>query len=315
MDLIGRLASEGLTEDDGKQLIGRDLELEAVDQFLTAAASERSALVILGDPGIGKTALWQRALELAVKGGWEVLRASPSEAEARDAFSGLTDLLGARFEGVEASLSPPLAASLAAALLRVQGEPGDAREIGAATAAALSAIGSDRRVIVAIDDVQWLDADSARAIAFAAVRTSPAVSFLVAVRTDDPSLLPLGLGRAVDPARCLRIRPGPLSLAGVHHLLRQSLSTGVPRAVLTRIAAASGGNPFVAMELGRAWHDHQPAGAELVVPGSVRGLAEARLGRLSDRALELVLHVAAAGRPAVDLLEQVIGPDTMRIPR
>jgi DNA-binding CsgD family transcriptional regulator len=292
------------------ELIGRDRELGAIDAFLAAATAGRSALVILGEPGIGKTALWQRAVESASGRGWQVLRAAPAEAEAHDAFTGLTDLLGAIFDQVEPSLPAPLSASLAAVLLRARDQPDQARAIGAATRAALDSIASSGSVIVAIDDAQWLDPDTARAISFAAVRTSPAVSFVVAARTDDPSILPLGLERAVDGTRCIRVRPGPLSLAGVHHVLRASLATDVPRAVLTRIAKASGGNPFVALELGRAWAELRTPTSDLVVPGSVRSLVDARLRRLAPGARDLVLHVAAAGRPTITLLEQVIGPDT-----
>ena len=305
-------ASSVRATDQGLELIGRDSELAAIDRFLALAASGRSALAISGQTGTGKTALWRRAVEVAASGGWEVLRAMPSESEAGDAFAGLTDLLAASFDQVESTLPPPLSAALAAALLRTPGEPSQARAVSAATLAALNALAASRPVLVAIDDAQWLDPDTARAVTFAAVRTSPAVSFAVVVRTDDPSILPLDLGRAVDPSRCLRIQPGPLSLAGVHHLLRQSLSTDIPRTILTRIAGASGGNPFVALELGRAWIEHQPATTELVVPGSVRALVDTRLRRLSPGGRDLVLHVAAAGRPTLALLERVLGPDGVR---
>jgi predicted ATPase len=289
-------------------LIGRDLELEAIDRFLGLAAEARSALAILGEAGIGKTALWQHAVESAAARGWRVLRTEPSEPEVHDAYAGLTDLLGPSFDAVASALPQPLATALAKALLRSSAtERGEVRAIGAATAAALSQLAETQPVLVAIDDVQWLDADSVRALTVALVRASPAVSVAVASRSDDPSILPLGIARAVEPERCVRVVPLPLSLAGVHLLVHRFIGEDLPRGIVTRISAATGGNPFATLELARAWRDRRHISDELTVPGSVTALVERRLGQLSPAARDLVLYVATAGRPTLEVLDSLIG--------
>src|SRR5205823_7553419 len=77
---------------DGR-LFGRDAELSTVDAFLTEARSGSSALVLEGEPGIGKTTLWKEAAQRAEAGGFTLLTSRPTEAEAKLPFAALTDLL------------------------------------------------------------------------------------------------------------------------------------------------------------------------------------------------------------------------------
>ena len=135
------------------------------------------------------------------------------------------------------------------------------------------------RVLVAVDDVQWLDAPSARAIAFAAHRLETApVGLLVALRLEETSRLP------IDPERTLpaltRLRVGPLALEDVHRLIRSRLGRTLSRPTLQEVHATSGGNPLYALELARTVVDdpdgHAP-GARLVVPTSLRDLVGARI--------------------------------------
>ena len=293
------------------ELIGRDLELAVIDDFTASAGDARSVLLIAGEAGIGKTALWQLVVDRATERGWHVLPARCAEGEVREAHAGLTDLLGPAFDEVAGAIPSPLADALGAALLRSPGNlDGQARVVGAATAAAIDALAATQHVLVAIDDVQWLDADSERAIEFAAIRSAPTVSFALTARVDDPSILPLGLSRTVDSRRSFRVLPRPLSVAGLHHVLSRSPGGTPPRRILTKIAEASGGNPFAAIELGRAWRERRDPDAEdLVMPASVRDLVDRRLSELTPEAQEVVLYVAAAGSPSIELLQRAIGPD------
>src|SRR5437016_2360535 len=74
-------------------VFGRGAELEAAERFLDGLAAGPAALVLEGEPGIGKTTVWREAVRGAEKRGFRVLVTRPAEAEAKLSFSGLADLL------------------------------------------------------------------------------------------------------------------------------------------------------------------------------------------------------------------------------
>jgi hypothetical protein len=89
------------------RLVGRDEELESLVRLLDAPDELPATAVVVGEAGIGKTALWLAAAHEAAALGYLVLSCRPSEAEARFSFSGLADLLG----GLVAEVLPELAGS------------------------------------------------------------------------------------------------------------------------------------------------------------------------------------------------------------
>jgi hypothetical protein len=149
------------------------------------------ALVLTGGPGIGKTTVWDVGIAVAHELGWRVLRARPSGAEARLSFAALIDLLDG--VGMEALAVPaPQRAALEAALLRVQptGVPAQPQAIALGLLNALRALAARGPVLVAVDDVQWVDSPSADALAFVARRVEGvAVRFLLARRSGRRSVL------------------------------------------------------------------------------------------------------------------------------
>jgi hypothetical protein len=205
--------------------VGRSEELALVDEFL--AGGRGSHLVLAGEAGIGKTTVWRAAIRRAEKAGLRVLTARPVEAEAKLAFSGLSDL----FEDVPAQaldgLPAPQRRALAIALLRA--DPGDAepdsRAVAAAVRTALVLLGP--RTIVAIDDLQWLDASSAAALGFA-LRREPVR--LIASRRPR-SALPDGLDQALAGAATVEL--GPLGVDAIHELLLERLGRSLPRPLLS----------------------------------------------------------------------------------
>ena len=138
-------------------LVGRESELGAVETFLR---SERPcALAIVGEPGIGKTTLWQVAVEHARAQGARVLIARPTESEAKLAFAGLADLLADVPDELFARLPEPQRVGLDAALLRAAStRPPERRVVGAGFLTLLRALAGESEVVCAIDDLQWLDA-------------------------------------------------------------------------------------------------------------------------------------------------------------
>ena len=231
------------------RLVGRESELRAFEAFLR---SERPrALAILGEQGIGKTTVWEVAVEFARAQGARVLIARPTESEARLAFAGLADLLADVPDELFARLPEPQRVGLDAALLRAaSARPPGGRVVGAGFLTLLRALAGESGVVCAIDDLQWLDASSAAAVEFALRRLgAEPVRGLFSVRTTE-------LARAPIPAlerdhQLERLELGPLSVAALHRVLTQELGRSFPRPTLVRIAHAADGNPLYAIEIAR----------------------------------------------------------------
>jgi predicted ATPase len=183
-----------------------------------------SVLSLEGEAGIGKTTVWREAVRLAGERGFRVLACRPAQAEAKLTFSALADLLEPVADEAFSRLSEVRRRALEVALLRA--DPGDTildrRTVAAALRSVLAELAGTGPVLVAVDDVQWLDAGSAAMLEFALRRldTEP-IGLLVSRRAAEPS--PLKLDDLVEPVRLTRAKVGPLSLGGLHHLLKERL--------------------------------------------------------------------------------------------
>lgn len=262
-------------------MIGRDHELSQIREFL-ARGFAPTALVLRGEPGIGKTTLWEAGIALAEERGLRVLVARPCEVEAKLSFAGLIDLC----ERVELDALPaPQREALDVALLRraPAGAPPEPQAIGLALRGALAAAAP---VLVAIDDVQWLDPLSAEVLAFAARRLVDArVGFLVAQRSGDSSALERALARRSLSA----VEVGPLSAGELRGVVAQRLGVELPVPTLQRITDATLGNPLFALEITRGLGQ---MGDELPVPKAVEELLGVRVAALPDEDRWLLLAVA-----------------------
>lgn len=277
-------------------LVGRDEERERVLGFVDLSAPAGAiACVIAGEAGIGKTTLWREGVEAAAK--TRVSR--PREAEASFAFAALADLLDDRPAEVLAELPAPQRRALEIALLlrEAGGRTPEPHAVGAATLSALRVLAP---LVVAIDDIQWLDRASAEALAFALRRLSPAdgVRVLATLRAggDDPT-------RAIDDAAVDRIDLAPLSLGAVQRLVAERVAQSLPRRVVRRIYDASRGNPFFAIELAR---NATPDG-ELALPRSLTALVGSQLDRVDPEAERAVLAAALVADPRTAIVAAVTG--------
>jgi DNA-binding CsgD family transcriptional regulator len=221
----------------------------------------------------------------------------PSRSEVKLAFAGLADLLEPYLETFIDALPSPQARALRVALLidDAGGQPPEPRVIAAAFRSALGLLARAAPVLVVVDDVQWLDAATAAAVAFAARRLEhEPVGLLCAQRTSRPGEdLPLELGRARQQPKVVPV--GALSLGALHRLLRTRLGTSFSHPALRRIEAASGGNAFISLEIGRALTRRDTGDARLAslpVPSTLAGLVGERLGELSTAVLSAVELVA-----------------------
>ena len=142
--------------DAAQELIGRDDELSLLMRFLGSVAAGPRALLVEGEAGIGKTALWQAGLTRAQAVGQRTLVCRPAGSEVRLSFAALGDLLAEVLEEALPALPVPQRRALQVALLLAEpeGEPPDQRAIGLAVLNVLRTLSSAGPLLVAIDDVQ-----------------------------------------------------------------------------------------------------------------------------------------------------------------
>jgi DNA-binding CsgD family transcriptional regulator len=279
-------------------IVGRDAELRQIDVVLDGGG----ALLLEGEPGIGKTTVWREAIARAERQGFRVLRARPAESEARLSHAALADLLAEAFDETSSRLPAPQVQALEVAMLR-GGGAADPRTIATGLRSVVATIAAESPLVVAVDDVQWLDRASERALEFLARRLPGNARLLLTRRTTEAAPAPLGLDRAAPETPVERITLGPLSLAALHHLIAAHLELTLPRPTLARLQQVSGGNPFFALEIARSLHDWRPSlGESLPIPADVRGVVGERLGRLPQRGREALLRAAALTRPTTAIV-------------
>jgi DNA-binding CsgD family transcriptional regulator len=283
------------------QVFGREPEQRAIAECLDGLRHSAGGMVLAGPPGVGKTTLLRDAVRLAADRGYLVLSTTPAQGDLRLAFAGVADLLEAHVAAVAASLPPPQARALRIALLEEEAGdlPPEPRLIAAAFRSALRYLSLPAPVLLAVDDVQWLDPPSVTTVGFALRRLdSEPVGLICAQRTEPAAAgVPLDLDRARFRPQVLTL--GGLSTGALHRILRTQLGSSFSRPALRRIAAESGGNPFIALEIGRALA-RDGAGAvratALPVPATLHGLTTHRLGQLAPdvrSALSLVAVMPA----------------------
>ena len=286
------------------EIVGRDEELVVLLEFVERPAEGFSALVLSGEAGIGKSTLWLAVVEAARERELRVLTARPAEAELGLSHAALGDLLGDCAAEVLPELSAPRRRALQAALLLddADGPSADARALAVAVHDALVALAERGPIVIAVDDVQWLDYSSAEALSFALRRLDrEPIQVLLARRGDQVTALELAL-----PGASERLAVGPLSLGALHGLLRDRLGRTFPRPTMLRLHEVSGGNPFYALELARALDavaaPLDPA-QPLPVPESLERLVGERLRALPAETRSALLVIAVMGAPALELVE------------
>jgi DNA-binding CsgD family transcriptional regulator len=284
-------------------VVGRGGELAALDSFLMAACGEFAVLAIEGEPGIGKTTLWREGVRQAGERGATVLEARATEAEGGLSLAGIGDLFESLGDDTLEQLPDPQRKALSAALLRSSPPPEgvDERSLAASVLSVLRKLSAERPVVVAIDDAQWLDSASARALAFAARRVGPErVGLLVTVRSPDGIPLP-SFDRAADPDRRRALRLGPLSVAALHEMIKARYGRAFPRPVMVRVAAGCGGNPLYALEIAAELDRHPPDGGRIPLPASLGQLLKERVARMPADTQDALLGCAMLSRPTVEL--------------
>jgi DNA-binding CsgD family transcriptional regulator/tetratricopeptide (TPR) repeat protein len=293
----------------------RPEDIRLVARFLETAVTAPSALVIEGEPGIGKTTLWLDGVERARECQFTVLSAQAAATESVLAYSSLADLLGSVDDSAFAALPAPQRVAMDRVLLRGDVEGGaatDPRTVAAGLLSVLERIAEQTPVLVAIDDLQWLDGSSRNAIAFCTRRLSGPVALLCTLRSDPTSLGAASWLTLRRPDAASRIKLRPLILGSLHAVILKRLGLSLPRPTMVRIHEISGGNPFYALELARAIGDHtSPAATPL--PATLAELVLARIGRIDTAVQELLLVMSCVAAPSVDLIARVSQLDEDRV--
>jgi DNA-binding CsgD family transcriptional regulator len=297
------------------EIIGRGEELGSIYVFLDQTADGPAALVLEGEAGVGKSTLWLAGVEAARERGLRVLLSRPAEAERGLAYAGLGDLFENVLETVLPALSAPRRRALEIALLVEESTHGsDPRTLGVAVRSALDLLAAESPVVLAVDDIQWLDPSSARALAFALRRLREQPVLLLLARRLGEGAETSELERAIENERVGRLPVGPLSLGATHQLLQARLGRTFARPTLLRVHETAGGNPFYALELARVLGAEVDPMQPLRVPETLDGLVRARLAGLPPTTRQALLLAAAVGRPSAELLagvgitEQVLDP-------
>jgi len=290
--------------------VGRAAELGEVAGFLgSGPALAGRVLVACGEPGIGKSTVWEAGTDLARSRGFAVWSTRASEAEAQLSFAGLADLLEGAGPGVLAGLPVPQRRALEVAVRRAEpeGAPPEPLAIAAGLLGALRVAARAGPVLAAVDDLPWLDGASAAAVAFAARRLAGHdVRFLISRRAGRPS----ELEQVLEPAGVVRVELGPLSFGAISGLLAGRLAAPLPRRVIRQVFDTCGGNPLFALELGRAVLERglPEIGAGLPVPEVLGELFGARVGALPPGVRRALMAVALGGGLSGEELAAVADP-------
>lgn len=279
----------GVQQASGPPMLGRHAERDAVGRLLDAVRDGLSGVLVLtGEPGIGKTRLLEYAADRARE--LRVVRLTAAETETGIGFGALHRLLRP-FLNRTGRLPGPQRAALDAALGLVPGPPADRFLVGLATLTLLSEAAADQPLLFLLDDAQWLDRESAEALAFTARRLhADSLGLIIAVRDG------LGENGRFDALDVLAVTGLPEPEA---RSLLSFRAGRVDTAVADRIVAGTGGNPLALLELADALAAEQLTGiAPLPDPLPVSRLLESHFRRLvqalpPDTATLLLLLAAA----------------------
>jgi DNA-binding CsgD family transcriptional regulator len=237
----GRLGSaERPTAFSVGPLIGRDGELAQLAALLaTVQDGGSAALVLRGEPGVGKSALLEVLIGSA--SGFQVVRAAGVEGEADLPYAGLQQLCRSMTDRIGA-LPKPQSEALHIAFGLSSGEAPDRYIVGLATLSLMSEVAAAQPVLCVVDDAQWLDPETVRALAFVARRLgADSVGLVFASREI------VGELESVP-----ELQLGGLSTSDSRTLLDSLLLGRLDDAIRDRLLAEAHGNPLALIELPRA---------------------------------------------------------------
>lgn len=304
--------------EQGARLVGRTVEVARSVEVATGKRPE-IAVLIEGAPGIGKTVVLQSAIDAAARAGSLVLQTRPTEAEQRMPLLGLLDLLAPVIPAALPSLSPSQRGRLEAALGigsrtdeadgsdATDGTGVDEGQLGIAVLNLLRGLAARRPVILAIDDLQWLDSSTAAVLDVALGRLRDADVRLLATIRQGAAPGRLSVERLFRD-RHVHLELGGMALGELHRLIADRLGRPLPRPALVRIHEITRGNPLHALELARSLGPGGTAsgGLNASLPADVGVLLRHRIEALPPTAREVVVVVALSPRPSNETVARAL---------
>jgi DNA-binding CsgD family transcriptional regulator/tetratricopeptide (TPR) repeat protein len=292
-------------------MASRPAEEQALGEFLAVSATEPSALVIDGEAGIGKTTLLSAGLVLARDRGFRVLSARAVDADSVLAYGSLADLLTGVEPSIWADLPAPQRIAIDRVVLRDRAADAvtDQRTVAAGFLSVIDRLTDSGPVLIAIDDLQWLDRSSVNVIGYAARRLSGPVGLLATVRTESDNSGAISWLHLPRPDAFRRLTLLPLSPHALELIVREEVDRPIPRAVMTRIHQVSAGNPFYAIELARTF----VASSGEMLPTTLAELVRTRIGSMDEAAHEVLLAAACLAAPTVEVVGAAAGLDHDRL--
>ncbi|SMD26417.1 helix-turn-helix transcriptional regulator [Kibdelosporangium aridum] len=286
-----------MTEPGDVQLLGREHERERLHAFLDEMRHGGASLIVSGEPGIGKSALVADALRRAEAEGILVLQASGVEYEADVSFSCLNQALLPVLDQLD-ELTPALAEALRVALGFGTGAVPERLMVCNAALSLLRRVAQDHPVLIALDDMQWVDRASAAVLTFIARRLKGIrIGFLAAVRTE--------AGEYVEHCDLPALVVEPLDQTASAELMDSRFPSLRPR-LRERLLAEAQGNPLAILELPSATFTTASPSPTGVVPLTARlqALFESRIGVLPDATRQVLLVAVLDGTGDLRVLER-----------
>ena len=252
------------TSSSMRSFVGRDAELGKLEELLaTVRAGGSAALVVRGEPGIGKSALLEQLIPSA--SGLRVVHAAGVEGEVDLPYAGLHQLCRPMTDGITA-LPQPQSEALQVAFGLSTGEAPDRYTVGLAALSLMSEVAATQPVVCVVDDAHWLDPETTRALAFVARRLgADSVGLVFATR------------QVVEELACVpELQLDGLSAADARTLVDSVLVGHLDEMVRERLLAEAHGNPLALIELPRALTPAEAA------TGIVRQSRESLSTRIED---------------------------------
>jgi hypothetical protein len=279
-----------------RELVGRERDLAVIRAFMDELPAQGEALVLSGEPGVGKSALLDAAEETAAAAGIRVLRAAGAEAEDVS-FCGLNQLL-LPLRGDLERLDQMQRDALNVALGFSSGPASDRLMVSNAALALLSRAAADGPLLIIIDNLHWVDQASALVLGFVARRLRGSRFGLIAAeRTGSSRFLDLGV-----PSYEMR----PLNGDAPDRLVATYFPDLAP-AVRQRIVAVAQGNPLALLELPAGLSEQQrsalaPLPAALPLSGRLQALVSWRVAALPATVGYLLVLAVLEGTGDLSLL-------------
>jgi hypothetical protein len=289
-------------------VVGRGLEIDVLQSFIERAGLSGETLVLVGDAGVGKTALLDVAARHAGSVGVNVVRAAGAEFEADISFSALHQSLLPLLKGIQ-GLRPLYRDALSVALGLGEGRPPDRLVVAGAALELVRRAGEEQPLLIVLDDVFWVDRPSAEVLGFVARRLARShVGLLAALRTAS--------GSVFEGSDLPKYQLEPLDRDAAEGLVRARFPILGPD-MRRRLLAEAAGNPLALLELPAALSGRRPFGspassAPLPLSARLSELFASRVEQLPPPTRRLLLLAALDGTGDLGVLRQATGDAELR---